>query len=226
VVVSQHGDLSDPIVDEMTPASETALAVLDGLLDHSSTYFWLVTATNDAGERSSEPGSFTTVPVPLPASFTLLAPVNGAIGVPSGPTLAWTGAADAEQYVVEIDLSPTFPSPVVSEVVPAPEIVAVLDSGTLSPLTVYYWRVRAVNTSGERVSAPTVSAFTTAAPPPPRCTGDINADGVTDVYDFVELAGSFGTPGGATREDGDLNEDGAVNATDFGIFATNFGCQE
>ena len=226
VVVAEVDNPTSPLVDQVIPSAQTSLLVSDGTLLHGHTYAWSVTATNGAGEQSATPGTFATEPPPPPAAFTLLAPSNGATGVPTGPTFAWTASENAERYVVEVDEAPTFPSPLVTQIVEVPNIVAVFEPGTLAPLTVYYWRTRAQNPSGDLVAAPLVSAFTTAAPPPPRCTGDINADGLTDVYDFVDLARNFGTTSGATRREGDLNGDGAVNAVDFGSFAADFGCHE
>jgi hypothetical protein len=58
----------------------------------------------------------------------------------------------------------------------------------------------------------------------PICPGDVNGDGVTDVFDFADLAASFGAGPGATRGQGDLNGDGFVDVFDFGDLAADFGC--
>lgn len=224
VVVSENADLSDAIVDETVSSPQTIVTLSAGTLVHDRMYHWVVTATNDAGEQSTPEQTFTTAPPPPPSPFSLLAPENGAAGVPSGATFAWTASAGAERYVVEVALSTTFDAPVVSQTVEAPEIAAVLEPETLAGSTLYFWRVRAENGSGEQISSPTVSAFTTA--PPPGCTGDLNGDGVTDIFDFANLALGFGTTSGATRRQGDLNGDGSVNALDFGIFAIDFGCRD
>ncbi len=57
------------------------------------------------------------------------------------------------------------------------------------------------------------------------CSGDIDGDGDTDVFDFGILARSFGTTSGASHADGDLDHNGAVDIFDFGDFALDFGCQ-
>jgi hypothetical protein len=58
----------------------------------------------------------------------------------------------------------------------------------------------------------------------PLCAGDVNGDGVTDTFDFGELASNFGAGPGATRAQGDLNGDGIVDTFDFGELAADFGC--
>jgi hypothetical protein len=63
-----------------------------------------------------------------------------------------------------------------------------------------------------------------AAAPTPTCEGDVDGDGVTNTFDFGDLADNFGAGPGATREMGDLNGDGFVNTFDFGILADDFGC--
>ncbi len=63
-------------------------------------------------------------------------------------------------------------------------------------------------------------------PAPCACPGDVNGDGVTDVFDFGDLASNFGTgtPDCVGRAAGDLNCDGVVDVFDFGNLAADFGC--
>jgi hypothetical protein len=56
------------------------------------------------------------------------------------------------------------------------------------------------------------------------CPGDVNGNGVTDVFDFADLAANFGAGPGATRAQGDLNGDGFVDVFDFSDLAADFGC--
>ncbi|TVQ76126.1 MAG: hypothetical protein EA380_09245 [Phycisphaeraceae bacterium] len=58
---------------------------------------------------------------------------------------------------------------------------------------------------------------------PSSCPGDINADGVVDIDDFIILAGNFGSGPGMTPQQGDLNDDGFIDIDDFIILAGNFG---
>jgi T5SS/PEP-CTERM-associated repeat protein len=63
-----------------------------------------------------------------------------------------------------------------------------------------------------------------AAPAPSACPGDVNNDGVTDVFDFADLASNFGAGPGATQAQGDLTGDGFVDVFDFADLAADFGC--
>ncbi len=59
--------------------------------------------------------------------------------------------------------------------------------------------------------------------PCPKCIGDTDGDGDTDVFDWSALAGAFGqavTPGTG----GDVNGDGVVDIFDFMIISADFGC--
>ncbi len=53
--------------------------------------------------------------------------------------------------------------------------------------------------------------------------GDLNRDGVVDVFDFGELAANFGTSGNPPFSSGDINGDGATDVFDFGDLAANLG---
>jgi aminopeptidase N len=64
-------------------------------------------------------------------------------------------------------------------------------------------------------------AFTVA---PTVCAGDVNGDGVTNVFDFTELSANFGAGPGATLGQGDLTGDGYVDVFDFSLLAADFGC--
>ena len=55
----------------------------------------------------------------------------------------------------------------------------------------------------------------------PQLTGDINGDGMVNIFDLVIAAGSLGKTGVGII--GDVNEDDAVNIFDLVIVAGNFG---
>jgi hypothetical protein len=59
--------------------------------------------------------------------------------------------------------------------------------------------------------------------PTSGCSGDLDADGDTDVFDFGSFAANFGQSV-PTGTGGDLDGDGDVDVFDFGLFASNFGC--
>ncbi len=62
--------------------------------------------------------------------------------------------------------------------------------------------------------------------PTPTCAGDVTGDGVTDVFDFTEVAAAFGSSAGDPlfNPDADLNDDGAIDVFDFTTVAGDFGC--
>jgi lysyl endopeptidase len=62
--------------------------------------------------------------------------------------------------------------------------------------------------------------------PTPDCGGDVNGDGVTNVFDFTDLAAAFGSaPGDDNWNPGaDLNDDGTVDVFDFTELSGDFGC--
>ncbi len=77
---------------------------------------------------------------------------------------------------------------------------------------------------GAAAGTPLVIDVVATVVPAPACVGDVNGDGSTDVFDFSDLAGSFGAGPGATREMGDLTGDGWVDVFDFADLAVDFGC--
>lgn len=58
----------------------------------------------------------------------------------------------------------------------------------------------------------------------PFCQGDVNGDGLTNIFDFSDFATHFGQGPPARFSEGDLNGDGVVNVFDFGMLAVDFGC--
>lgn len=162
-------------------------------------------------------------PPPEPGPFALVAPLNGATDIETGPVLDWADSAGADTYLVEVDSDVTFASPDVSQVVAAPTTVLDLADATLAYDTQYYWRVTATNAFGDTVSTPSLSGFHTGVSSSCPCVGDIDGDCDTDVFDFGIFVLHFGS-GVAPGTNGDLNDDGVVDIFDFGIFVLDFHC--
>ncbi|MFN0136655.1 MAG: LamG-like jellyroll fold domain-containing protein [Phycisphaerae bacterium] len=57
----------------------------------------------------------------------------------------------------------------------------------------------------------------------PPCPGDLNGDGVIDLFDLASLLANFGTPSGAHGGMGDVTGDGSVDLTDLATLLANFG---
>jgi chitodextrinase len=151
----------DQIVDAAL-VSTTQYTVAVGALDHLTTYFWRVNASNAIGTSGfSAARNFTTAAASTPPDPPiLLSPSQGTIDVPLEATLAWTGTAEDFDVQVATDAGFLF----VVFWTNTTTTTTTLPSGTLDHETEYYWRVRGNNAHGEGdYSAAFV--FTTVPPP-------------------------------------------------------------
>ncbi|MCB0685072.1 MAG: proprotein convertase P-domain-containing protein [Saprospiraceae bacterium] len=89
--------------------------------------------------------------------LALRQPLQGASSVSQRPTFIWQGSANADAYRLEVDSSPAFDNPIVSEV---SEITSVVLNDLLDENTLYYWRVRPENACGPGIYS-TIYAFHT-----------------------------------------------------------------
>jgi hypothetical protein len=110
---------------------------------------------------------------PVSGSPTLIAPANGATGVPVNPVLSWTAVPHAETYSLQVSLNAGFTNVVYSA-------TGIL--GTTHPVEVYlgestthFWRVRAVNVCGNGNYSIAFS-FTTEELPPILLVDDDDDD--------------------------------------------------
>ena len=87
-----------------------------------------------------------------PAATTAISPLDGVSGMPLNATLTWGAVTFIENYVVELATSPSFD--VSSVVQTAVQNNASLQTPTLQPGTVYYWRVRCINDCGSSTFSP------------------------------------------------------------------------
>jgi len=81
---------------------------------------------------------------PIPTAPNLLSPANDSTGVSHSPTLSWQASANATSYYVQVSTDSSFSTIQVNDTVTT-------TSRQLSNLqysTKYYWRVRAINSSG------------------------------------------------------------------------------
>ena len=110
----------------------------------SGSYELMVVATTDS--VTTEQALTLNVTNGIPTAANLVAPVDGAIEQSLVAELNWAAADNATNYMVEVATSPSFASnTVVANTVNG---TAMFASG-LTPLTVYYWRVRSANLCGE-----------------------------------------------------------------------------
>lgn len=115
-------------------------------LSHLTRYFWRVRAKNSGGwSPFAAYNSFTTIIAP-PAVPSLAQPFDNASGLAIIVVLQWNPAAAAQSYRVQAATDSMFSSLILddSTVTGTSRQTDSLDIGR-----VYYWRVRAENTSGE-----------------------------------------------------------------------------
>jgi hypothetical protein len=121
---------------------ENTSAIIDSVLDYSTTWYWRATAYNDFDTSdASDTFSFTTISSPLTAP-TLLTPTDGAIDQTQSPYLTWSRVDSAGFYAVQISQSEMF-----SEVpwnANTFDTVQQITAGLLEG-TQWYWRVRSIN---------------------------------------------------------------------------------
>ncbi|MBZ0223163.1 MAG: hypothetical protein K8F35_09045, partial [Dokdonella sp.] len=154
------------------------------------------TATlNVNGAASGSPGHSASaqlvVTTGAASAPNLGAPANGSSGISTTPTLSWSAAPGAASYTVEIASDATFSTIVQT----ASGLTATSYTATaLSPVTTYYWRVKAINSCGESVS--TSFGFTTAnlicstvntAIPDGNATGISNSITIADTSNLTSL---------------------------------------
>lgn len=142
----------------------------------NTVYYWRVRAANQAGAGSwSSVRSFTTRSA-VPGSAQLVTPADGASDVPLTTTLIWNAVATAQTYDVQVSLVSAFTN-LAGNQTGLTGTSATMSS--LTPTTVYYWRVRAVNAAGAGAWS-TARSFTTIAgsgggvPPSPQAL--VNSD--------------------------------------------------
>jgi hypothetical protein len=165
-------------------------------LEYYTTYYWRVRATNPdfTGNYSDEPWSFTTI-WPAPGQVTNLTyPADGLTGVNLRPTFAWTNISFAQSYDLQVwdnesmtgeivytadGITTDVPKSGGAEISNGIEVVHLMTQ-ELENGTQYFWRVRAVNETGEGTWS-ALSDFTTIVAVPDQVTLVSPADEATGV---------------------------------------------
>jgi len=129
-------------------------------LNHSTTYYWRVSATNSYG-TSGPSSTWSFITGTPPAVPTLLAPSNGAIEQSLSPTLSWNASIGATSYRLQVSTNSSFTIYIYDQ----SSLINTTQQVTgLANSTTYYWRVSSANSYG--TSSPTVSwSFSTGSPP-------------------------------------------------------------
>ena len=108
----------------------------------NGTYNIMVTASSSSIEKQQEVTLIINNSVPT--AVTQMTPVNGATAQSAG-TLLWSATSDATNYMVEIATTPNFGNSVIETATVSNNTYT---AQSLSPLTVYYWRISASNNCG------------------------------------------------------------------------------
>jgi len=107
-------------------------------------YYWRVRSMNNVDTSEWTPvWAFNTGAAPAIAP-TLISPANNAISIAvAGTTLQWSAVTSATSYTYQLDDNSSFTSPASGTT-----SSLTVSTGSLLSSTTYYWKVRAVNASG------------------------------------------------------------------------------
>lgn len=142
-------------VDPVTPAGSSVLTIGNTGAGTPGPATITVTGSSTTGAK----GALVTLHLATaaPATPGLVSPADGAVDQAVQPTLAWSAAAGATGYLVEVSDDPTFTTVDYSQTVAGTSHQV---ATPLAPTTVYAWRVAADNACGATPS--TAFDFTTA----------------------------------------------------------------
>jgi|GEM_PF-1148957 len=160
----------------------TSLAVID--LTPGTTYKYRLRAVNAAG--ISTVSNSTTVTLISPAPIATLA----ASITTSGFTATWTATAGAASYLLDVSGVSDFSSFISGY--NGASVASTSSSITgLSPGTTYYYRLRAVNTSGVSVNSNTITTSTLTSVPTANASTSITSTGFNASWSSVTGANDY-----------------------------------
>ena len=159
-------------------AAPTGASFADTGVVNGTTYFYVVTAVNSAGEsgNSNQASATPTVAVQIPAAPTGLSAAAGNAQV----SLTWTGSAGATSYHVKRSTTSGGPYSQVS----APTVTNFSDTG-LANGTAYFYVVSALNSAGESVNSAQVTATPTNTSPAPDVTITIDPTKTKPISPYI-----------------------------------------
>ena len=129
-----------------------------GGLNYNTTYYWRVTANSNSlsKEMTSEVFYFTT----KLSSTILISPADNSTDVGLMPTLSWSEVNGADKYRLEVNTKDDFTGTAIFDQDTVSQTTKQISG--LSDNTTYYWRVTALNDSGNTGDASSISSFVTA----------------------------------------------------------------
>jgi len=107
---------------------------------------------SDGTHTDSEDINIVVEEAPVPLPPTLLEPAEGQAGVSLTPTFVWQPDPYAQYYRLQVASDTEFSHPILD--LPGLTTTSYTSVVSLSPGTIYYWRVVASNPAGETTSAP------------------------------------------------------------------------
>jgi hypothetical protein len=114
-------------------------------LTNITNYWWRVKAKNEIGWADYSPvWKFTTI-VPLPSAPVLISPLNNSTGNQVNLNLVWTKPQYAESFNLILATDSLFSVIVLNDSLLLDSVKSITN---LTPLTNYYWKVRAKNVAG------------------------------------------------------------------------------
>jgi len=138
--------ISDPWCNTSWISTGPQTSVTLSNLSTTTTYYWQVRARNSLGITLADSATFWSFTTQgKPAAFGKTTPLSGATGQTTNPTLTWGASTGATSYEYCLDvLNDGWCN--TSWITTGTQTSVALSN--LSPLTAYYWQVRARNSSG------------------------------------------------------------------------------
>lgn len=176
--------------NDFVPTGTTTLTIgnLAGITDG----IYNITITGTAASVTVEQMVTLIVNNTSPSVAVLNTPVSGSNDQMLNTTLEWNAMASASSYVIEISTTPGFGSDIVET---SPVNNNMYTPTNLQPLTVYYWRVRGINTCGEGVSSSWYSFQTAGTGCSTYTSTDtpvtISPDDVNTINSFLTVGDDF-----------------------------------
>ena len=161
------GDFSVNPVIPADPAAMSLLSITNTASLSRGSHSFQIDGLSDSAEPILR--SLTArlnVSVGVPVTPALVMPANGMDDVARQPTFSWAADEAAENYIIEVATDSGFANIVASGTTDANS----WSPGTpLTPMTTYYWRVRAGSACGDSVYSTTWSFTTGVTFPEPYC---------------------------------------------------------
>ncbi|MCH7974798.1 MAG: T9SS type A sorting domain-containing protein, partial [Bacteroidetes bacterium] len=153
--VNTKSDFTGTVIFDNATITDTLQAISG--LSNNTIYYWRVTASSNTLTKTttSVVYNFTT----KLSTPTLTSPVNNATDLILAPTLSWSSISGADKYRLEVNTKLDFTGTVVYD--QDTVSTSTKQIGGLTDNTKYYWRVTALNNSGNSSDTSSTFNFTT-----------------------------------------------------------------